>query len=106
MSLTGITRHPNLWYEDGTVILIVEKTGFRVYRGLLAQHSEVFHDMLSLPQPTTAVSDTLFEGCPVVRLTGDIAEEVAEVLKILHDGCRRYVCGHHIDSLISASHLK
>lgn len=105
MALTGIARHPDLWYEDGTVILIAEKTGFRVYRGLLAQHSEVFRDMFSLPQPTTAVSDTLFEGCPVVHLMDDIAEEIAEVLKILHNGCQRYVCGHNISAFISIAHV-
>ena len=58
MALEGINRHPDLWYGDGTVILIAESTGFRVYQGLLAKHSEVFRDMFSLPQPVTAVGDT------------------------------------------------
>ena len=90
MELEGISQHPDLWYEDGTVILIAESTGFRVYRGLLSKHSEVFRDMFSLPQPTSAANDP-YEGCPIVRLAGDTAEEIAEVLKILHDGHQRCV---------------
>ena len=89
MALEGISQHPDLWYDDGTVILIAESTGFRVYRGLLSKHSQVFRDMFSLPQPTATIEDT-HEGCPVVRLVDDTAEEIAEVLGILHDGYERY----------------
>lgn len=90
MALEGISRHPDLWYDDGTVILIAENIGFRVYRGPLTKHSEVFRDMFSFPQPTAAPSET-YEGCPIVRLVGDTAEEIAEVMKILYDGYNRYV---------------
>ena len=90
MALEGISRHPDLWFHDGTVILIAESTGFRVYQGLLAKHSEVFRDMFSLPQPTAVASET-YEGCPIVHLVDDTAEEIAEVMKILYDGYNKCV---------------
>ncbi|KAI0783929.1 hypothetical protein BC629DRAFT_1518200 [Irpex lacteus] len=43
----NLVRHQHLWFEDGNVVLVAETTGFRVYRGLLARHSEIFHDMFS-----------------------------------------------------------
>ncbi|KAH9925682.1 uncharacterized protein BXZ73DRAFT_103210 [Epithele typhae] len=41
----------NWWFNDGTLILIVEDVEFRVYHGILARHSPVFKDMLSSPGP-------------------------------------------------------
>ena len=91
MALEGIRRHPDLWYDDGTVILIAEKTAFRVYRGLLAKHSEVFRDMFTVPQPTTPTNNDAFEGCPIVHLVDDTADDIADVLEIMHHGYQRCV---------------
>lgn len=90
--LADLTKSPNLWLEDGNVILVAENTGFRLYRGLLAKHSEVFRDMFQIPQPEAAAENT-FEGCPVIHLADDGAEEVAAVLTILLEtnGSQRYV---------------
>ncbi len=44
-------RDNELWFEDRTVILVARDVEFRVYKGLLADHSPVFRDMFSLPQP-------------------------------------------------------
>ncbi|KAM5537259.1 hypothetical protein V8D89_008989 [Ganoderma adspersum] len=54
-------RDVQFWYEDGTVILVVYDIKFRVYKGVLVQHSLFFCDMFSLPQPQDA--DT--KPCPV-----------------------------------------
>ncbi|KAF7297728.1 BTB domain-containing protein [Mycena kentingensis (nom. inval.)] len=62
-----ITRTPDYWFEDGSIVLQVESTQFRVAKTLLAKHSSVFRDMLSLP----STEDSLVEGCPVVVLPGD-----------------------------------
>ena len=91
MALEGIRRHPDLWYDDGTVILTAEKTAFRVYRGLLAKHSEVFRDMFTVPQPTTPTNNDAFEGCPIVHLVDDAADDIADVLEIMHHGYQRWV---------------
>lgn len=88
--LQNLIRHPHLWFEDGNVVLVAETTGFRVYRGLLARHSEIFHDMFSMPQPEQTAEDT-YEGCPVVRMADDTADEVSKILTVLYDGGKRCV---------------
>ncbi|KAJ7884002.1 hypothetical protein B0H13DRAFT_1462062, partial [Mycena leptocephala] len=52
------------WFKDGTLVLPAEGSLFRVYGGLLAKRSPVFHDMLQIPQPEDA---ELFDGCPMVH---------------------------------------
>ncbi|KAJ6480496.1 hypothetical protein C8R47DRAFT_1218697 [Mycena vitilis] len=61
-------RVEDLWFHDGTLVLVAGSSLFRVYRGQLAKRSSVFHDMLELPQPATAET---IDGCPVVRLWDD-----------------------------------
>ncbi|KAJ7490882.1 hypothetical protein FB451DRAFT_1011882, partial [Mycena latifolia] len=75
----GLQRVSGLWFEDGNVIIHAETNHFRVYRGVLAARSPIFHDMLDLSQPQE--QETL-QGCPVVRLP-DAAAEVAVFLKAL-----------------------
>jgi hypothetical protein len=75
-------EHGEPWYDDGNIIIQAESTLFKVYRGILAQNSTVFEDMLVLPQPI--VGDDVIEGCPVVRLM-DTAENWSHVLKAICD---------------------
>ncbi|KAJ7246387.1 hypothetical protein C8J57DRAFT_989782, partial [Mycena rebaudengoi] len=44
-----MVRSEDYWFADGTVILQVESTQFRLYKGILSQHSSVFHDMFCKP---------------------------------------------------------
>lgn len=74
------------WPEDGNVILQAEGTQFKVHRGILSMNSDVFKDMLSLPQLSSG--EELIDGCPVVHLS-DSAADVAFVLQALCQ--RRYV---------------
>ncbi|TFY62734.1 hypothetical protein EVJ58_g3686 [Rhodofomes roseus] len=72
------SRDDRFWYADGDIVVIAENVGFRVYKGLLATHSDVFRDMFSLPQPgLDAVED-----CPVVHVT-DTAAEISSMLSVL-----------------------
>jgi hypothetical protein len=75
------TRHPDLWFDDGSIVLKVETTLFRVHRTTLCKHSTVFADMFSIPQPLDQVT---MEGCPVVHLP-DSATDFACLLKALYD---------------------
>ncbi len=43
--------HPEIWFNDGNIILVAGGTAFRVYRGLLAAQSIVFCDMFSSSTP-------------------------------------------------------
>ncbi|KZP19272.1 hypothetical protein FIBSPDRAFT_1045635 [Athelia psychrophila] len=82
-SLTGLARHPELWFDDGSVILVAEATSFRVHRSILCKHSSVFSDIFGIPQPTNGGPDT-FEGCPVIRMH-DSAHEFTQLLKACYD---------------------
>jgi hypothetical protein len=84
------TRHADLWFCDGSVILQADSTLFRVHKSQLSRHSAIFSDMFTLPQPpvmTThaTLADETYEGCPVVELH-DSAEDVANLLLALYDG--------------------
>ncbi|KAJ7133458.1 hypothetical protein C8R44DRAFT_730611 [Mycena epipterygia] len=74
-------RSTEFWFDDGTVVLQVENTLYRVYRGLLSSRSTVFHDTFSIPQPVE--ERTEIEGCPVVQLH-DKSEDFTRFLKALH----------------------
>ncbi|KAJ7359978.1 hypothetical protein DFH08DRAFT_615945, partial [Mycena albidolilacea] len=57
-----------LWFNDGTWVLKagMASSSFRVYGGLFAAHSPVFHDMLEFSQSEDAPT---VDGCPVVLLS-------------------------------------
>ena len=80
----GCHESEEFWFADGTVILACESTAFRVHRGVLAMHSEVFRDMFAVGQsaPNSPGNET-FDGCPVVRLQ-DEAEDIFNLLRTLY----------------------
>jgi hypothetical protein len=81
----------DLWFIDGTLVLLAGTSRFRVYGGLLAKSSPVFQDMLAFPQPSDV---ECIDGCPVVRLE-DKEQDLRYFLKAfcdhelvhLHDHC-------------------
>ncbi|TBU36564.1 hypothetical protein BD309DRAFT_1005270 [Dichomitus squalens] len=83
-STRSLSRDYELWYEDGTIILIAHDVEFRVYRGPLAKHSPLFRDMLSIPQPVEP--HLLYQGqgqspeCPLIHLS-DSPEDLRHILR-------------------------
>ncbi|KAL1938157.1 hypothetical protein VTO73DRAFT_11986 [Trametes versicolor] len=76
-------RDEEFWCSDGNIILVAGDVEFRVYKGILSEHSPVFRDMFSLPQPPVAASATSSSAddtCPVVHLA-DSSEDVRHVLR-------------------------
>ncbi|KAF5382549.1 hypothetical protein D9615_002840 [Tricholomella constricta] len=75
------------WFEDGNIILVTDETptAFRVHRGVLGRHSEVFQDMFSFPQPELSSDTEMCEGCQVVRLY-DLSTDLSNLIKALYDG--------------------
>ncbi|KAL1938144.1 hypothetical protein VTO73DRAFT_11973 [Trametes versicolor] len=69
------------WYDDGTIILIAGNVEFRVYKGILAEHSPVFSDMFSLPQPPQGAVTPGDPPCPVVHVS-DSPEDLRHVLRV------------------------
>ena len=49
-----LSRRGDPWFEDGNIILVPEsesQVAFKVHRGVLSRHSEVFQSMFDIPQP-------------------------------------------------------
>ncbi|KAG6849140.1 hypothetical protein H0H93_011003 [Arthromyces matolae] len=69
------------WYNDGSIILVVDNTGFRVHKSILSQHSDVFADLFTIPQPVEKGES--MEGCAVVRLQDNL-EDFVEVMKAIY----------------------
>ena len=80
-SVPASTRHPTFWFDDGSIIICVQDTAFKVHRSQLARHSEIFADLFSLPQPPDSPN---LEGCPIVHLP-DRKSDFVDLLKALYD---------------------
>lgn len=79
----GRKRDEEFWYDDGNIILVARDVEFRIYRGLLADHSPVFRDMFSFPVPppeSSSAADPTGDACPVVQLF-DSPEDVRHILR-------------------------
>ena len=45
------TRHRDLWFEDGDVVVKADALLFRLHRGVLSMHCEHFRSVLSVSSP-------------------------------------------------------
>ncbi|KAJ2987782.1 hypothetical protein NUW54_g9324 [Trametes sanguinea] len=93
MQNTTITPHlarGEPWFDDGNIVLFAEDTAsdvsvaFKVHRGVLARHSEVFQSMFELATPGSS-DIKLAQGCPVVRMH-DRPTELSALIRALYDG--------------------
>ncbi|KAI0817013.1 hypothetical protein BC628DRAFT_1333857 [Trametes gibbosa] len=75
----------DFWFSDGNVVLLAGNVAFKVHRGQLVRHSDIFHDMFSLPQPASEEGQGLIDGCPWVELHDD-PSDVLHLLRALYDG--------------------
>ncbi|EMD34217.1 hypothetical protein CERSUDRAFT_140580 [Gelatoporia subvermispora B] len=76
-------KHSNeFWYLDGNVVLIAGEIAFRVFRGQLSQHSDIFRDLFEIPQSSSMEQ---LDGCPVVRLYDD-PNDIIHILRALFPG--------------------
>ncbi|KAF8959166.1 hypothetical protein BDZ97DRAFT_1839242 [Flammula alnicola] len=82
-SLGHLSAHPDLWFDDGSLVLQASNVGFRVHRTILCKLSEVFRDMMMIPQAPGEDSDT-FEGCPLVKLPDDVTD-LTQLLKSIYE---------------------
>ncbi|KAF4568613.1 hypothetical protein EYR36_010625 [Pleurotus pulmonarius] len=78
-----LVKSTQFWFSDGNVILVSKPhMGFKVHRGQLARHSDVFSTMFDIPQPP---NQPLIDGCPFVELH-DNPLDLSHFLKALYDG--------------------
>ncbi|KAG7093561.1 hypothetical protein E1B28_007231 [Marasmius oreades] len=89
-----LQRHPDLWFDDGSVVCRAQNTLFRVHVSQLSRHSVCFRDVFVVgtsTDPATSASivhedgSNAFEDCPVVILH-DSAEDVGNLFTALYDG--------------------
>lgn len=84
------SQDTQFWYPDGTIIIVAQGIGFRIYKGLLAEASEIFRDMFDnatpTPQPSQVKKSALHvDICPAVTVT-DTAAEIRSLLNVLLHG--------------------
>ncbi|KAG6907433.1 hypothetical protein DXG01_008898 [Tephrocybe rancida] len=88
-----MSRHPDFWLHDGSIVLSVEGTLFRVHQTILTHHSQIFADLFSLPQAPHAEGqvqvvvdggDETIEGCRVVELHDDSAADFEDLLGAIY----------------------
>jgi hypothetical protein len=72
----------DFWFTDGNIVIIAGQAAFKVHRGQLQRHSDVFSDMFSIPQPT---DEEKIDGCFWVELY-DRPSDVFYFLRALYDG--------------------
>lgn len=76
-------RDENFWFEDGNIILAARSVGFKVYKGLLAEHSTVFRSMFVVAQGAHAAGEQAPDGCPVVPLD-DSPEDLRQLFRLIY----------------------
>ncbi len=76
-------RDADFWFSDGTIILAARDVEFRVYGGLLGEHSSVFRAMFAEQHPIRLIpfNEHLPIPCPVVQLA-DAPEDLCHILRI------------------------
>lgn len=78
------------WFNDGNIVVFTDgadpdtTVAFKVHRGVLARHSEIFQSMFELPPPM-AEEVEMIDGCQVVRMH-DRPAELSALIRALYDG--------------------
>nr|VWP01111.1 Uncharacterized protein [Ganoderma boninense] len=75
----NLKRHPEIWYDNGNLVLVARETAFRIYRGLITGQSTVFSDLFI---SSTSCAEETFEGCPVIHVS-DSPQDLAHLLRVL-----------------------
>ncbi|KAL7278468.1 hypothetical protein ACG7TL_007467 [Trametes sanguinea] len=76
------TQDAEYWFEDGNIILVAQDVSFKVYKGLLAEHSEVFRSMFLVAQGAQPSTEQSTDGCPVVPLD-DSPEDLRQLFRLI-----------------------
>ena len=76
------TRDGDYWFEDGNIILVSENVAFKVYRGLLAEHSSVFRSMLDIGQAIPNPAE-MVDGCHVIPLY-DSPNDIRGIFRLIY----------------------
>ena len=79
-------HHPTYYFDDGNVVLVAPDGGtvtyFRVHMTVLARHSAMFAEMLSLP--ATTGTNEMYDNAPLIQMYDD-ATDLADLIGSLYD---------------------
>ncbi|KAH9916592.1 uncharacterized protein BXZ73DRAFT_53770 [Epithele typhae] len=108
MHCSKLTHDDEFWLNDGTIVLVCQTIGFRVYRELLAHQSPVFANMLESSTPS---SEESYQGLPVVQLSDsptDLRHFLGALLPKRHILCAEcsYLSRMLIDKLFIAATIR
>jgi hypothetical protein len=77
--------HPNLWFDDGSLVIQASTVRYRVHRTILCRHSAIFRDMVAMPQQDgPSNSEHTFDGCPLVRMM-DSPDDLTMLLEAIYN---------------------
>lgn len=76
----NFVRCEDLWYNDGSLVIVTESLAFRVHSSIMAVNCESFRDITKIPQST---EEGEWEGIPVIRLQ-DSPEGMELFLKAIY----------------------
>ena len=82
----SITPSSDFWFEDGSIVIVIENVAFRIHQSLLSRHSDVFAGLFTVPQPANHENDEgddMMDDCPVVHLSDTLAD-FTDVLRVLY----------------------
>ena len=83
-----VERDPEVWMEDGNIVIEAGNVAFKVYKGILAGRSEVFRDLFSVPSPAEVEA---MDGVPIVHLQ-DSATDLKYLFLVLFCGKKYVFC--------------
>lgn len=75
-----LQEDPDLWFDDGNILIICEQITFRVHRSILSLNSQIFKDMFTLNEQLETESTA---PSPVHLL--DAGQDVRHFLKALYN---------------------
>lgn len=70
------------WHDDGNIVIQIENTYFKLYRGQLSALSTLFADLL---QDDGKPVGSKMNGCPLYRVEGTTAEDFESLLTWIED---------------------
>lgn len=73
-------KHPDYWYDDGNVVIQIDNTQFKLYRGQLSRHSAYFADLFKEPAEET---QRHVEGYPHYVVDGTNVEDFQALLGVV-----------------------
>ena len=88
-TMVPVEKRGEPWFEDGNIILIAhtgddqDGVAFKVHRGILSRHSEIFRTMFEIPQGSSDAE--MLDDCLIVRMY-DLPNELSNLITALYDG--------------------